>query len=195
MHLYSIPHCLYLVLNTQETSHFYCQWFHIFMGLASVHFQKYWLLSARPWYILITSKTVSFCCLWLLFICSIPIASTNWVHQKTWDFERGKSWFGSIKRHEVFGSIKRHEVVKNGQNSVGSIKRHEYPIFNMMPVKPNMQIVMPIQNFMLPYNSMFSNVQSWGHSRVTLSANNSMFSKRSVMNDKIRSWIGDGKLS
>ena len=33
-------------------------------------------------------------------------------------------------------------------------------IFNMMPVKPNMQIVMPIQNFMLLYNSMFSNVQS-----------------------------------
>ena len=51
---------------------------------------------------------------------------TNWVHQKTLDFERVKSWFGSIKRHEVFGSIKRHEVVTNGQNSVGSIKRHEY---------------------------------------------------------------------
>ena len=47
----------------------------------------------------------------------------------TWDFERGKSWFGSIKRHEVFGSIKSHVVVKNWQNLVGSIKRHEYRMF------------------------------------------------------------------
>ena len=54
---------------------------------------------------------------------------TQWVHQNTWDFRRGTSWFGSIKQHELFGSIKAHEVVKNGQNLVGSIKRHECPLF------------------------------------------------------------------
>ena len=48
-----------------------------------------------------------------------------WVHQNKWGFERGKTWFGSTKSHEVFGSIKSHEVVKNWQNLVGSIKSHE----------------------------------------------------------------------
>ena len=45
-----------------------------------------------------------------------------WVHQNTWCFERGKTWFGSIKSHEL---------VKNAQNLVGSIKSHEIESFSL----------------------------------------------------------------
>ena len=57
-----------------------------------------------------------------------------WVHQKTWDFERGTSWFGSIKRREVLverktlkiyiqiGSIKRNEILKRENLDLGPSK-------------------------------------------------------------------------